>query len=119
MPPSSTEQLKALLRAAEGAHGLYEGTLGHRDEDWPKWYAAYVVGALDESARAGQHQPVTLTGRFVELRPLTLGQTESLVAIGLDPDLWRYTVSQVKHHARRVEIGWASGRWRKRSSVAT
>ena len=53
----------------------------------------------DESARAGHHQPVTLTGRFVQLRPLTLDQTESLVAIGLDPDLWLYTVNQVKHHA--------------------
>jgi RimJ/RimL family protein N-acetyltransferase len=53
----------------------------------------------DESARAGQPRPVTLTGRFVELRPLTLDHTESLVAIGLDPDLWRYTVNQVKHHA--------------------
>jgi RimJ/RimL family protein N-acetyltransferase len=48
---------------------------------------------------SGPLQPVTLTGRFVELRPLTLDHTESLVAVGLDPALWRHTVNQVTHHA--------------------
>lgn len=39
-------ELARLLREAERAHGEYETTLGHRDEDWPKWYAAYIVSKL-------------------------------------------------------------------------
>lgn len=41
------ETLAALLREAEKAHGSYERTLGHRDDDWPNWYAAYIVGKLN------------------------------------------------------------------------
>lgn len=44
-------------------------------------------------------QPVTLRGRFVELRPLTLDDTDALVAVGLDPELWRLSVSQVTSEA--------------------
>ena len=40
------EKLAALLREAERAHGEYERTLGHRDGDWPTWYAAYIVKKL-------------------------------------------------------------------------
>ena len=40
------EHLETLLRAAEKAHGAYEATLGHRDEDWPKWYAEYICAEL-------------------------------------------------------------------------
>ena len=39
----TAEQLAALLREAERAHGKYERTLGHRDDDWPTWYATYIV----------------------------------------------------------------------------
>ena len=42
----TAEQLAALLREAEKAHGEYEHTLGHRDDDWPAWYAAYIVKKL-------------------------------------------------------------------------
>lgn len=34
--------------------------------------------------------PVTLEGRYVRLEPLTQGHVESLSAVGLDPDLWRW-----------------------------
>lgn len=43
--------------------------------------------------------PVTLTGRFVELRPLSLEDTDALCAVGLDAKLWRYTISQVANRA--------------------
>jgi len=39
---SSAQDLAAALRRAESAHGAYEKTLGHRDDDWPSWYAAYM-----------------------------------------------------------------------------
>lgn len=42
----TADQLAALLREAERAHGEYERTLGHRDDDWPTWYAAYIVKRL-------------------------------------------------------------------------
>ena len=41
------EELARLLREAEQAHAAYERELGHRDEDWPGWYADYVLGRLE------------------------------------------------------------------------
>jgi hypothetical protein len=40
------ERLAELLRAAERAHAEFERELGHRDEDWPAWYAGYVLEQL-------------------------------------------------------------------------
>jgi hypothetical protein len=42
------EELADLLREAEKAHGEYERTLGQRDEDWPTWYAGYILDWLAE-----------------------------------------------------------------------
>src|SRR5690349_17336008 len=36
-----------------------------------------------------------LAGRFVRLEPLTLDHLPALCEVGLDPELWRLTVSQV------------------------
>ena len=44
------EELAGLLREAEQAHGRYERELGHRDEEWPAWYADYILNALAERA---------------------------------------------------------------------
>jgi hypothetical protein len=41
------EKLATLLREAEHAHGDYERELGRRDEDWPGWYADYILRALE------------------------------------------------------------------------
>ncbi|WP_457660476.1 VOC family protein [Sinorhizobium medicae] len=40
---SSAADLASATRRAEAAHGEYEKQLGHRDEDWPVWYADYIV----------------------------------------------------------------------------
>jgi catechol 2,3-dioxygenase-like lactoylglutathione lyase family enzyme len=40
---SSTELASALRRAA-AAHGEHEKRTGQRDENWPDWYAEYIVG---------------------------------------------------------------------------
>ena len=45
------EQLAGLLREAERAHGEYERELGRRDEDWPAWYARYILERLGERSR--------------------------------------------------------------------
>ena len=39
----SRNDLAAAFRRAEAAHGKYEAGLGHRDANWPEWYAAYMV----------------------------------------------------------------------------
>ncbi len=42
------EELARLLREAEQAHAEYERGLGQRDEDWPSWYAGYILDKLRE-----------------------------------------------------------------------
>jgi hypothetical protein len=42
------DELAELLRDAERAHGEYERELGARDEDWPSWYAGYILERLAE-----------------------------------------------------------------------
>jgi catechol 2,3-dioxygenase-like lactoylglutathione lyase family enzyme len=39
----SASDLASALRRAEAAHGEHEKRLGHRDENWPDWYAEYMV----------------------------------------------------------------------------
>ena len=40
---ASVEDLASALRRAEAAHGEHEKLLGKRDENWPDWYAKYMV----------------------------------------------------------------------------
>jgi catechol 2,3-dioxygenase-like lactoylglutathione lyase family enzyme len=39
----SANDLANALRRAEHAHGEHEEKVGHRDDNWPDWYAAYIV----------------------------------------------------------------------------
>ena len=41
------EELARLLREAEQAHAEYERGLGERDEDWPSWYAGWILEQLE------------------------------------------------------------------------
>lgn len=47
MTTLTKDRLAELLREAAEAHHEYEEKLGERDEDWPAWYAGYVVERLD------------------------------------------------------------------------
>jgi catechol 2,3-dioxygenase-like lactoylglutathione lyase family enzyme len=40
---ASTADLASAMRRAEAAHGEHEKRTGERDENWPDWYAAYMV----------------------------------------------------------------------------
>jgi catechol 2,3-dioxygenase-like lactoylglutathione lyase family enzyme len=40
---ASVNDLAAALRRAEAAHGQHEKRTGQRDENWPDWYARYMV----------------------------------------------------------------------------
>jgi catechol 2,3-dioxygenase-like lactoylglutathione lyase family enzyme len=49
---ASAADLASALRRAEAAHGEHERRTGERDENWPDWYAAYMV-----AERAGTELP--------------------------------------------------------------
>src|SRR5262245_55944618 len=40
---ASTADLASAMRRAEAAHGEHEQRTGERDENWPDWYATYMV----------------------------------------------------------------------------
>jgi len=40
---ASAPELASALRRAAAAHGEHEKRLGQRDENWPDWYAQYIV----------------------------------------------------------------------------
>ena len=44
---------KTLLRPGEAAHGQHEARTGVRDEEWPAWYAAFML-----SEQTGAEPPV-------------------------------------------------------------
>jgi catechol 2,3-dioxygenase-like lactoylglutathione lyase family enzyme len=49
---ASTKDLASALRRAEAAHGEHEKRTGQRDQNWPDWYAAYMV-----AEQAGKELP--------------------------------------------------------------
>ncbi|HSE26678.1 MAG TPA: GNAT family N-acetyltransferase [Gemmatimonadales bacterium] len=51
--------------------------------------------------------PVTLVGRLVRLEPLTRDHLPALAAVGLDPDLWQWTVSRVRDEREMTD--WLEG----------
>ena len=48
----SVEDLAAAMRRASQAHGEHEKRIGKADENWPDWYALYMV-----RERAGEELP--------------------------------------------------------------
>jgi catechol 2,3-dioxygenase-like lactoylglutathione lyase family enzyme len=40
---SSVDELRAALERAAAAHGEHEKRVGKADEQWPEWYAAYML----------------------------------------------------------------------------
>ena len=56
-------------------------------------------------------EPVTLAGRHVRLEPLSLAHEPELCAVGLDPEIWRWTASLVRTAADvrayiETALGW-------------
>ena len=49
---ASPNDLANAMRRAEAAHGEHEKRTGQRDENWPDWYAAYMV-----AEQAGKELP--------------------------------------------------------------
>ncbi|MCO6040404.1 hypothetical protein [Thermococcus alcaliphilus] len=42
------ERLAELLKEAEETHAQYEKEIGKRDENWPEWYASYIIKKLEK-----------------------------------------------------------------------
>ena len=49
---ASVADLASALRRAKAAHGEYENRTGVRDENWPDWYAEYMV-----NEQSGEERP--------------------------------------------------------------
>ena len=49
------DRLRTLLRVAESAHAAYEQELGRPDDDWPTWYASFIVARLREEPEGVTH----------------------------------------------------------------
>jgi catechol 2,3-dioxygenase-like lactoylglutathione lyase family enzyme len=47
---ASPSDLASALRRAEAAHGRHEERTGERDDNWPDWYAAYMVAEQSGAA---------------------------------------------------------------------
>jgi hypothetical protein len=50
---ASAADVASALRRAEAAHGEHEKRTGHRDENWPEWYAEYM-----KREQAGEDLPL-------------------------------------------------------------
>jgi len=48
------------------------------------------------SRGGGPLEPIVLEGDFVRLEPMTLGHHAGLSEVGLDPEIWRYTLTLVR-----------------------
>ena len=56
----SEDRLRTLLRVAESAHAAYEAEQGRPDEDWPTWYAEFIVTRLREEPEEGETHSLLL-----------------------------------------------------------
>ncbi len=45
------DELAALLREAEKAHAEYEKMLGGKDDDWPTWYADFILKKMQNATK--------------------------------------------------------------------
>ena len=50
------DRLRTLLRVAESAHEAYEAERGEADEDWPVWYASFIIARLQAEPEGAAHQ---------------------------------------------------------------
>jgi len=66
-----------------------------RSREWPYFHVLQAASELSAASNPERLEPVTLTGRFARLEPLSLSHLDDLTAVGLDPELWRWIPSQV------------------------
>jgi hypothetical protein len=57
--PLTEDLLTQLLEEAKAAHTGYEKRTGEYDEDWPRWYARYILEKLEREASAAELEPAS------------------------------------------------------------
>jgi len=63
----SATNLESALRRAATAHGEHERHSGQRDENWPRWYAEYMVAAARKPiSEAHNRQETPLFAKSIE-----------------------------------------------------
>jgi hypothetical protein len=53
----TAQRLAQLLREAEEAHAAFEKELGRRDDDWPDWYARWILERLPAAGTGPEEMP--------------------------------------------------------------
>ena len=43
----SAEKLERLLEETKEAHTAFEDSIGEKDKEWSRWWAEYIMNALD------------------------------------------------------------------------
>lgn len=56
------EQLASLLKQAADAHHAFEIASGKPDEDWPGWYAEWMLPRMEKPWTADTQRQETLNG---------------------------------------------------------
>lgn len=56
----------------------------------------FVFSSRSRYNRPMKIEPLTLEGQFVRLEPLSLAHHEALCVVGLDAELWRWTVTNIR-----------------------
>lgn len=58
-----------------------------------------------------------LTGKHIHLEPLSLDHLDGLCAVGLEPELWRWTVAQVRSREDMREYVESALKWQAQGSA--
>ncbi len=58
-------------------------------------------------------EPVTLEGEFVRLEPMSLDHHGALCEVGLDRELWRWTVAEILTQADMLAYMQTASQWRR------
>jgi hypothetical protein len=53
------ERLTVLLAEAKVAHAAYERQIGERHDDWPSWYADYILTRLEREPVVDPREPTS------------------------------------------------------------
>jgi N-acetyltransferase len=65
-------------------------------------HGAHHFAAKTYGLVAVKVEPVTLAGKVVTLAPLEIGHVPALCSIGLDPELWKWTVTQINSESEML-----------------
>jgi hypothetical protein len=69
------EELASLLKQAEKAHAEYEKFLGTKDDDWPTWYADFILKKLTRKDEIPPSELLAPSTEALKAKPQQPGET--------------------------------------------